>query len=83
MLRADRESPAQMQAIDAKAVMAMVQQSGGGMSLAMEEKILNIENNVMDIKEVIFLPSLSRSPLLPISLPSLPWSPTLKIICRF
>lgn len=38
-------------AIDAKAVMAMVQQSGGGMSLAMEEKILNIENNVMDIKE--------------------------------
>ena len=27
-------------------------QSGGGMSLAMEEKILNIENNVIDIKEV-------------------------------
>ena len=26
-------------------------QSGGGMSLALEEKILNIENNVVDIKE--------------------------------
>ena len=34
--------------IDATAVMALMQQGGGGMSLAMEEKILNIENNVMD-----------------------------------
>jgi hypothetical protein len=30
-------------------------QSGGGMSLAMEEKILNIENNVIEIKEVFFV----------------------------
>lgn len=30
-------------------------QAGGGMSLAMEEKILNIENNVIDIKEVMIL----------------------------
>jgi len=33
--------------------MALMQQNGGGMSLAMEEKILNIENNVIDIKEKI------------------------------
>ena len=30
-------------------------QAGGGMSLAMEEKILNIENNVIDIQEVMIL----------------------------
>ena len=39
--------------IDATAVMALMQQGGGGMSLAMEEKILNIENNVMDIKDKV------------------------------
>ena len=61
IVSADRENAEQMQAIDAKAVMALVQQSGGGMSLAMEEKILNIENNVMDIKEVINLLPLSDS----------------------
>jgi hypothetical protein len=61
IVSADRENAEQMQAIDAKAVMALVQQSGGGMSLAMEEKILNIENNVMDIKEVINLLPLSVS----------------------
>ena len=53
--------------------MAMVQQSGGGMSLAMEEKILNIENNVMDIKEVQQVPCIddAKTPcsLTPVSMP--------------
>jgi hypothetical protein len=31
------------------------------MSLAMEEKILNIENNVMDIKEVQQVPSIKTA----------------------